>query len=84
MKPVYYPFDASINTNKRQIVECPLILEDGEYHCDFELFEKTIVENDVKMFILCNPHNPIGKVWSKDDLKQIGNICKETSCLCCK
>lgn len=77
MKPVYYPFDASINTNKRQIVECPLILEDGEYHCDFELFEKTIVENDVKMFILCNPHNPIGKVWSKDDLKQIGNICKK-------
>ncbi|MFR7592458.1 MAG: MalY/PatB family protein [Longibaculum sp.] len=77
MKPVYYPFDISINVNGRQVVECPLVLENNQYTCDFDLFEKTIVENDVKMFILCNPHNPIGKVWTKDELYQMGMICKK-------
>ncbi len=77
MKPVYYPFDISINVNGRQVVECPLVLENNQYTCDFHLFEKNIVENDVKMFILCNPHNPIGKVWTKDELYQMGMICKK-------
>lgn len=77
MKPVYYPFDASIQLNGRQVVECPLILENNSYQCDFELFEKTIIENQVKMFILCNPHNPIGRVWTKKELYQIGTICKK-------
>ena len=76
MKPVYYPFDASINQNGRNVVECPLIFED-EYLCDFELFEKTIINNNIKMFILCNPHNPIGKVWKKEELYNIGMICKK-------
>ena len=44
---------------------------------DYDAFEKAIVENDVKMFILCNPYNPIGKVWKEDELKQIGEICKK-------
>lgn len=77
MKPVYYPFDASIQLNDRQIVECPLTMKNHEYFCDFDLFERLIIENNVKMFILCNPHNPIGKVWKKDDLYQIGMICKK-------
>jgi len=77
MKPVYYPFDFSIDWNHRTIVECPLIFEDNHYTCDFELFEKTIVDNDVKMFIFCNPHNPIGKVWTREELYQIGTICKK-------
>lgn len=77
MKPVYYPFDASIKLNDREVVECVLDFDGKEYSCDFELFEKTIVDNDVKMFILCNPHNPIGKVWKKDELYQIGMICKK-------
>lgn len=77
MKPVYYPFDASINLNHRQIVECPLQLENDHYICDFELFEKQIQNHHVKMFILCNPHNPIGKVWSQDELYQIGMICQK-------
>ena len=77
MKPVYYPFDFSIELNHREVVECPLIYENYEYHCDFDIFEKTIIENDVKMFILCNPHNPIGKVWEKDDLYQMGKICQK-------
>jgi len=77
MKPVYYPFDFSIDLNHREIVECPLTFDGNQYSCDFELFEKTIVTNHVKMFIFCNPHNPIGKVWSKDELYQIGMICKK-------
>lgn len=79
MKPVYYPFDSAITLNKRQIVECPLDFDGSTYTCDYALFEKNIVDNDVKMFILCNPHNPIGKVWSRDDLYQMGKICQKHS-----
>ena len=76
-KPVYYPFDASIKLNDREIVENPLIYKDHHYDVDFELFEKTIQEQDIKMVILCNPHNPIGKVWTKEELYQMGMICKK-------
>lgn len=79
MKPVYYPFDMSVEVNNRRVVECPLDFNGENYSCNFELFEKTIVDNDVKMFILCNPHNPIGKVWTKDELYQIGKICQKHS-----
>jgi len=77
MKPVYYPFDASIHLNERMVVECPLVFQNDHYECDFEVFEKQIVDHDVKMFILCNPHNPIGKVWTRDELYQIGKICQK-------
>lgn len=77
MKPVYYPFDFSIELNHRKIIECPLDFDGNEYTCHFELFEKNIIENNVKMFILCNPHNPIGKVWTQEELLQIGNVCKK-------
>ncbi len=77
MKPVYYPFDFSIKGRNRNVIECPLVLKDDHYECDFALFEQNIIDNDVKMFILCNPHNPIGKVWSKEELKQIGDICQK-------
>ncbi|WP_233541865.1 MULTISPECIES: MalY/PatB family protein [Coprobacillaceae] len=76
-KPVYYPFDRSILANERHVVENPLIFKDGQYECDFEAFEKAIIENNVKLFILCNPHNPIGKVWKKEELYQLGMICKK-------
>lgn len=75
MKPVYYPFDKSIKVNQRQVVECPLVFKEDHYECDFDVFEKQIVDHDVKMFILCNPHNPIGKVWTQDELYQMGQIC---------
>lgn len=77
MKPVYYPFDDAIAINKRVVVECPLVFTNNHYYCDFELFEKTIVENQIKLFILCNPHNPVGKVWTREELYQIGTICKK-------
>lgn len=77
MKPVYYPFDISINVNDREVVECPLSFDGEHYTCDFELFENQIIKHDVKLFILCNPHNPIGKVWRQEELYQIGMICKK-------
>lgn len=73
-KPVYYPFDFSIELNHRKIIENEMVYKDGSYEMDYDAFEKAIVENDVKMFILCNPYNPIGKVWKEDELKQIGEI----------
>ena len=76
-KPVYYPFDFSIELNHRKIIENEMVYKDGSYEMDYVAFEKAIVENDVKMFILCNPYNPIGKVWKEDELKQIGEICKK-------
>lgn len=76
-KPVYYPFDFSIELNHRRIIENQMVYKDGFYEMDYDAFEKAIVENDVKMFILCNPYNPIGKVWKEDELKQIGEICKK-------
>jgi Bifunctional PLP-dependent enzyme with beta-cystathionase and maltose regulon repressor activities len=77
LKPVYYPFDASIELNNRNVIECPMVFKNNRYSCDFDLFEKCIIDNDVKLFILCNPHNPIGKVWSQDDLYKMGMICKK-------
>lgn len=53
-----------------------MVYKDGFYEMDYDAFEKAIVENDVKMFILCNPYNPIGKVWKEDELKQIGKFVK--------
>lgn len=76
-KPVYAPFDGSIDANNRTKIECPMIYDGSSYKMDFELFEQLIVDNDVKMYILCNPHNPIGKVWTKEELQKMGNICKK-------
>lgn len=76
-KPVYHPFDASICCNNRKVIENQMILKDGTYQIDYEDFENKIIEHDVKMFILCNPYNPIGKVWTKEELRKIGELCKK-------
>ncbi len=73
--PVYYPFKNMIEANKRKLVTSPLFEKDGKWYIDFEDFEKKIVENDVKLFILCSPHNPVGRVWSKDELTRLSEIC---------
>ena len=73
--PVYPPFARTIKLNKRQLVENSLVDKDGQFTIDFEQFEKQIVENDVKLYVLCNPHNPGGRVWSKEELIQLGEIC---------
>lgn len=74
-QPVYYPFSEMILSNNRKLINSPLVIKDGRYEINFEDFEKKIVENQVKLFILCSPHNPVGRVWSKEELKRIGDIC---------
>lgn len=73
--PVYPPFKSSVEVNGRRCITNPLIYIDGRYQIDFDDFERKIIENNVKMFILCNPHNPIGRVWTLNELTQLGDIC---------
>ena len=75
-KPVYYPFSGVILDNKRKVVDNTLTLgEDGRYHIDFEDFEENVVNENVKLFFLCNPHNPVGRVWEREELERLGDIC---------
>ncbi len=81
LSPVYYPFmDAVIDTN-RNLVCCPMTNNDGIYTVNFELFEKNIVENKVKMYIMSSPHNPVGRVWKKEELVKMFDICKKHNVL---
>ena len=74
--PVYYPFSEVIVDNQRKIVSNDLYLgDDNRYHIDFEDFEDKIVKNNIKLFFLCNPHNPVGRVWTREELEHIGDIC---------
>ena len=77
MTPVYYPFHNVGKENGRKLVTCELIYEDGTFHIDYEAFEKAIVENDAKLFIQCSPHNPVGRVWTEDELKKVLSICRK-------
>ena len=74
--PVYYPFYQVIANNGRRLVESPLVYADGRYSIDFEDFEAKIRENHVKLFILCSPHNPICRVWTREELERLGQICR--------
>lgn len=75
-QPVYYPFSSLIRHNGRKMISSDLIRDaEGYYSMDFDGFERKIVEHDVKLFILCNPHNPVGRVWKKEELQRIGRIC---------
>jgi len=76
-EPVYYPFRTVITENNRKVINNPLVLKDGHYEINFEEFEEKIVENKVKIFLLCSPHNPVGRVWKEWELKKIGDICRE-------
>lgn len=74
--PVYYPFKEVVEDNHRRLVNNMLVLGgDGTYTIDYEDFEKKIIEENVKLFILCNPHNPVGRVWTKEELERLGDIC---------
>lgn len=78
--PVYYPFFSAINSNHRVQVNNPLILQNGRLCIDFEHLE-SVMDDDVRMFILCSPHNPGGSVWNKEELEQIANLCLEKDIL---
>ncbi len=75
-QPVYYPFSEVISDNGRKVVSNDLYLgDDNRYHIDFEDFEQKIIDNKIKLFILCSPHNPVGRVWTAEELIQLGDIC---------
>lgn len=75
--PVYYPFYEVIRDNDRRIVKNELVYKNGRYAIDFADFEAKIKENEVKLFILCSPHNPVGRVWTKTELQKLGEICEK-------
>ena len=75
--PVYYPFFGVIRDNDRVVVENELVYQDGQYSIDFEDFQRKITEQQVKLFILCSPQNPVGRVWTPEELQKIGEICKK-------
>lgn len=75
--PVYYPFmNAVKNSGERRLVECELKKTGMFYEFDYDRFEEDIVKNNVKLYILCNPHNPVGRVWTCEELEQVVAICK--------
>ncbi|MDR1761141.1 MAG: pyridoxal phosphate-dependent aminotransferase [Bacteroidales bacterium] len=73
--PVYYPFYSVVQENNRQIVTNPLVYAEGKYSIDFDDFEQKIIDNKVKLFILCSPHNPVGRVWTRRELERLNTIC---------
>lgn len=73
--PVYPPFFDMVTKNGRTVLHNPLIEKDGRYEMDFRDLEKKLSEPDVKLFILCNPHNPSGRSWTKEELTKLGELC---------
>ena len=75
--PVYPPFARSIKLNNRRLITNSLVENDGLFEIDFDQLEKDFVEEDVKLYVLCNPHNPGGRVWEKEVLDKIGQLCQK-------
>ena len=77
-QPVYYPFSEVIKDNGRRIINNRLIQdESGKYQMDFGDLEEKIVQEKAKLLFLCNPHNPVGRVWSREELEKLGDICQK-------
>ncbi|MCF2580775.1 MalY/PatB family protein [Bacteroides caecigallinarum] len=79
MPPVYHPFAWLTKRNNRQLVECPMIFENGEYRMNLELLRS--IKKGVRVLILCNPHNPGGVVWKREELEELAEICAEDNIL---
>ncbi|MFY4775448.1 MalY/PatB family protein [Metabacillus sp. RGM 3146] len=73
--PVYTPFFSMIEKNGRKVENSPLYLHDNRYQIDFRDLEQKLSMPDVKMMLLCNPHNPSGRAWTKEELQKIGDLC---------
>lgn len=73
--PVYHPFSHVVHANGRTLVDNTLIQENGRYRMDYDRMEQQIEESNVKLFVLCNPHNPVGRVWTREELQRLGEIC---------
>ena len=76
-QPVYNPFAQVIRNNHRELINCPLELKDGQYHINFKLFEKKI--KGCKLFLFCHPHNPGGRVWTREELEKTATICAQNN-----
>ena len=75
MTPVYHPMYMAVNMNRRKLIDCPMTNTGTSYGIDFDLMEKSASDPDTKMLILCSPHNPTGRVWTRHELECIGDIC---------
>ena len=76
LTPVYYPFHNAVKDNGRNLIECVLNNDNGIFSIDFDRLENDIVKNNVKMMIFCNPHNPVGRVWTDEEIDKAFDICK--------
>jgi cystathionine beta-lyase len=79
--PVFFEFNMVIKSNHRQRIKNPLIYEDGSYQMDFDDLEAKAADPRNKILILCNPHNPVGRVWTKKELTRVGEICQQHNVL---
>jgi cystathionine beta-lyase len=80
-EPVYYPFKDAIKINGRRALVNPLKLTNGHYEMDFEDLEKKVKDPRAKILILCSPHNPVARVWTREELEMLGNICIKNNIL---
>jgi cystathionine beta-lyase len=76
-QPVYYPFSESILANGRKLVVNQLVYDNDKYTIDFTDFDEKISRENVKLFLLCSPHNPVGRVWTHEELARLGEICQK-------
>lgn len=74
--PVYHPFYSVINSNYRQVLPNPLKFHNDKYYMDFDNLEK-IIDRNTKLLFLCHPHNPVGRLWSPEELTELGMMCKK-------
>ena len=74
LTPVHFCFREMLNLNKRKVIECPLVLKDDTYEIDFCSLEACLASGS-KVFWICNPHNPVGRAWTKEELQKIGELC---------
>lgn len=74
--PVYYPFFDVVRSNGRRVIENELRYSDGHYEIDFDDLEEKLKTHNVKLFIFCSPHNPVGRVWTREELRKIGELCE--------
>ena len=76
LPPVYFPFFHAVEDNGRKLVECDLVWRDGGYEMDFAAMERKMAEEQVKMLLFCSPHNPVGRVWRREELERVVELCE--------
>ncbi|QJA08640.1 pyridoxal phosphate-dependent aminotransferase [Romboutsia sp. CE17] len=81
LTPVYYPFHNCVKDSNRNLITCDLNYDNGIYTINYDKFEENIIENNVKLFILCSPHNPAGRVWKEEELERLLEICEHHNVL---